>query len=62
MALWLPLFDADCATNFIFSPRDWHAHEMLFSFIQPSSGIFLTAISKLTSGLLQGMPLLFKIV
>ena len=45
MALWLPLFEDEIALPTLFSPRDWHAHEMLFGYIPAVlTGFLLTAI------------------
>ena len=64
MALWLPLFEGEIALPTLFSPRDWHAHEMLFGYIPAVlTGFLLTAIPNWTGRLpLQGMPLLFLVI
>ena len=64
MALWLPLFEGEIALPTLFSPRDWHAHEMLFGYIPAVlTGFLLTAIPNWTGRLpLQGTPLLFLVI
>jgi uncharacterized protein involved in response to NO len=59
VGLWLPLFQGEIAIPTLFSPRDWHAHEMLFGYVPAVlTGFLLTAIPNWTGRLpLQGSPL-----
>jgi len=60
VGLWLPLLEGEIAIPTLFSPRDWHAHEMLFGYVPAVlTGFLLTAIPNWTGRLpLQGTPLL----
>ncbi|MBE1206092.1 NnrS family protein [Aminobacter carboxidus] len=57
---WLPLLYGHLETSSVFSPVDWHVHEMLFGY--PAAivtGFLLTAIPNWTGRLpVQGLPLL----
>lgn len=57
---WLPLFYGEIALATVFSPRDWHVHEMLYGYIPAVvTGFLLTAIPNWTGRLpLQGWPLI----
>jgi uncharacterized protein involved in response to NO len=59
VGLWVPLFQGEIAIPTLFSPRDWHAHEMLFGYVPAVlTGFLLTAIPNWTGRLpLQGSPL-----
>jgi len=56
---WLPLFYGELSLTTVFSPRDWHVHEMLFGYVPAIiAGFLLTAIPNWTGRLpLQGQPL-----
>src|SRR3954451_24523014 len=56
---WLPLFYGELALATVFTPRDWHVHEMLYGYIPAVvTGFLLTAIPNWTGRLpLQGWPL-----
>jgi uncharacterized protein involved in response to NO len=57
---WLPLYFGEISNPSSFSPRDWHAHEMLYGYLPAViTGFLLTAIPNWTGRLpLQGRPLL----
>ncbi len=57
--LWLALFAGELQFSTVFSPRDWHVHQMLFGYVAAILGGFvLTAVPNWTGQLpLQGMPL-----
>jgi len=57
---WLPMFYGELSLTTVFSPRDWHVHEMLFGYVPAIiAGFLLTAIPNWTGRLpLQGQPLL----
>ena len=57
---WLPLFYGSLETASLFTPVDWHIHEMLFGYLAAvMTGFLLTAIPNWTGRLpVQGMPLL----
>jgi uncharacterized protein involved in response to NO len=57
---WLPMFYGELSLTTVFSPRDWHVHEMLFGYVPAIiAGFLLTAIPNWTGRLpLQGRPLL----
>lgn len=56
---WLPMFHGEFSVASVFSPRDWHVHEMLFGYLPAViAGFLLTAIPNWTGRLpLQGAPL-----
>jgi uncharacterized protein involved in response to NO len=56
---WLPAYSGEITIPTAFSPRDWHAHEMIYGFIPAVvTGFLLTAIPNWTGRLpLQGRPL-----
>lgn len=56
---WLPMFYGDLSAATVFSPRDWHVHELLFGYVPAVvAGFLLTAIPNWTGRLpLQGPPL-----
>src|SRR5262245_27610761 len=58
--LWLPLFRGQIELASVFTPRDWHVHEMLYGYIPAIvTGFLLTAIPNWTGRLpIQGTPLL----
>jgi uncharacterized protein involved in response to NO len=64
IALWLPLLGGEVVLPTLFTPRDWHAHEMLFGYVPAVlTGFLLTAIPNWTGRLpLQGTPLLFLVI
>ena len=57
---WLPLFYGRLETSSVFSPVDWHVHELLFGYLAAVvTGFLLTAIPNWTGRLpVQGLPLL----
>jgi uncharacterized protein involved in response to NO len=57
---WLPMFYGHFVLATVFTPRDWHVHEMLYGYIPAVvTGFLLTAIPNWTGRLpLQGLPLL----
>lgn len=58
--IWIPMLMGGLETRSLFSPIDWHAHEMLFGFLPAIvTGFLLTAIPNWTGRLpVQGYPLL----
>jgi len=58
--LWLPVFYGELQLATAFTPRDWHAHEMLYGYLPAViTGFLFTAIPNWTGRLpLQGVPLL----
>lgn len=58
---WVALFAGAVHTEFLYLPREWHVHEMLFGFIPALiAGFLLTAMPNWTDRLpLRGWPLLF---
>ncbi len=56
---WLPMFYGELSLATVFSPRDWHVHELLFGYVPAIvAGFLLTAIPNWTGRLpLQGSPL-----
>ncbi len=61
---WLPMFHGELEVSTLFSPRDWHIHEMLYGYLPAVvTGFLLTAIPNWTGRLpLQGKPLLVLVV
>ncbi|PAP98236.1 NnrS family protein [Mesorhizobium mediterraneum] len=57
---WLPLFYGKLEASSVFSPVDWHVHELLFGYLAAVvTGFLLTAIPNWTGRLpVQGPPLL----
>src|SRR6187431_2351739 len=57
---WLPLLYGYLETSSVFTPVDWHVHEMLFGYVAAVvTGFLLTAIPNWTGRLpVQGIPLL----
>jgi uncharacterized protein involved in response to NO len=57
---WVVLFAAGTHAEFLYPPREWHVHEMLFGFIPALiAGFLLTAIPNWTERIpLRGAPLL----
>jgi uncharacterized protein involved in response to NO len=57
---WIPFFFGELNLPTLFSPRDWHAHEMIYGYLPAIiTGFLLTAIPNWTGRLpLQGLPLL----
>jgi uncharacterized protein involved in response to NO len=61
---WLPIFEGELALASLFSPRDWHIHEMLYGYVPAVvTGFLLTAVPNWTGRMpLQGRPLLVLVV
>lgn len=61
---WLPLFYGRLETSSMFSPVDWHVHELLFGYLAAVvTGFLLTAIPNWTGRLpVQGLPLLVLVL
>ena len=61
---WIPMLTGHLDTASLFSPVDWHVHEMLFGFLPAVvTGFLLTAIPNWTGRLpVQGYPLLALVV
>lgn len=57
--VWVPAFTGRLALSSVFSPRDWHIHEMLFGYVAAViAGFLLTAVPNWTGRLpLQGRRL-----
>jgi uncharacterized protein involved in response to NO len=57
---WLPVLHGRLTLVTVFSPRDWHVHEMLYGYLPAViTGFLLTAVPNWTGRLpLQGKPLL----
>lgn len=62
--VWIPMLMGALETRSLFSPIDWHAHEMLFGFLPAIvTGFLLTAIPNWTGRLpVQGYPLLGLVI
>lgn len=58
--IWVRLFAGAGSASFLYPPRDWHVHEMLFGFLSAViAGFLLTAIPNWTGRApLRGIPLL----
>jgi uncharacterized protein involved in response to NO len=58
--IWMPFYFGEVRLATSFSPRDWHAHEMIYGYLPAViTGFLLTAIPNWTGRLpLQGGPLL----
>ncbi|OQW35222.1 MAG: hypothetical protein A4E19_16755 [Nitrospira sp. SG-bin1] len=58
--LWIALYAGRAQANFLYSPRDWHVHEMLFGYLPALiAGFLLTAMPNWTDRMpLRGTPLL----
>ncbi len=58
--LWVTLYADASSPGFLFPPRDWHVHEMLFGFLPAViTGFLLTAVPNWTGRPpLRGLPLL----
>ncbi len=58
--IWIALFAGKMQAEFLYSPREWHVHEMLFGFIPALiAGFLLTAMPNWTDRTpLRGAPLL----
>ena len=56
---WILIFAGAIGSNFLYAPREWHVHEMLFGFLPAvMTGFLLTAIPNWTGRMpLRGMPL-----
>jgi len=56
---WVPMLSGAIGTRSLFSPVDWHAHELLFGYVPAIvTGFLLTAIPNWTGRLpVQGLPL-----
>ena len=61
---WLPMFQGELEISTLFSPRDWHIHEMLYGYLPAVvTGFLLTAIPNWTGRMpLQGRPLLVLVI
>jgi uncharacterized protein involved in response to NO len=57
---WVALFTGNASATFLYPPRDWHVHEMLFGYLPALiAGFLLTAMPNWTDRLpLRGAPLL----
>ena len=57
--VWILILAGAMGPNFLYPPREWHVHEMLFGFLPAvMTGFLLTAIPNWTGRLpLRGMPL-----
>lgn len=64
IVFWLPLFYGVVETASVFTPVDWHIHEMLFGYLAAIvTGFLLTAIPNWTGRLpVQGLPLLGLVI
>ncbi|NVO14341.1 MAG: NnrS family protein [Rhodoplanes sp.] len=62
--LWLPVYEGHIALDTMFTPTDWHAHELLFGYVAAVvTGFLLTAIPNWTGRLpLAGLPLLVLVL
>jgi uncharacterized protein involved in response to NO len=58
--IWVALFAGKAQTVFLYSPREWHVHEMLFGYLPALiAGFLLTAMPNWTDRMpLRGAPLL----
>lgn len=58
--VWVALFAGDLQAEFLYSPREWHVHEMLFGYLPALiAGFLLTAMPNWTDRMpLRGAPLL----
>ena len=56
---WILIFAGAIGSNFLYAPREWHVHEMLFGFLPAvMSGFLLTAMPNWTGRMpLRGLPL-----
>lgn len=57
--VWILIFSGAIGSSFLYAPREWHVHEMLFGFLPAvMTGFLLTAIPNWTGRTpLRGMPL-----
>jgi len=57
---WVALFAGMASAGFLYSPREWHVHEMLFGYLPALiAGFLLTAMPNWTDRMpLRGLPLL----
>jgi uncharacterized protein involved in response to NO len=64
MLAWLPAYYGAITIPTAFTPRDWHAHEMIFGFLPAVvTGFLLTSIPNWTGRLpLQGRPLIWIVL
>jgi uncharacterized protein involved in response to NO len=62
--IWMPFYLGGIQLATSFSPRDWHAHEMIYGYLPAIiTGFLLTAIPNWTGRMpLQGMPLVVLII
>ncbi|CAL8976344.1 hypothetical protein RHODGE_RHODGE_01105 [Rhodoplanes serenus] len=62
--LWLPVYEGRIGLDGVFTPTDWHAHELLFGYVAAVvTGFLLTAIPNWTGRLpLAGLPLLVLVL
>ncbi len=58
--LWLAAYAGESSVPTLFTPRDWHVHEMLFGYVAAViAGFLLTAVPNWTGRLpIQGVPLM----
>lgn len=58
---WVALFAGRVSVDFLYPPREWHVHEMLFGYLPALiAGFLLTAMPNWTDRMpLRGVPLLF---
>ena len=58
--MWVAVFAGKAHTTFLYTPREWHVHEMLFGYLPALiAGFLLTAIPNWTDRMpLRGAPLL----
>jgi len=57
--VWILIFSGTVGSNFLYAPREWHVHEMLFGFLPAvMTGFLLTAMPNWSGRTpLRGMPL-----
>ena len=62
--IWMPFYLGEIELATSFSPRDWHAHEMIYGYLPAIiTGFLLTAIPNWTGRMpLQGGPLMVLVI
>src|SRR5215204_7120730 len=62
--IWMPFYFGEIELATSFSPRDWHAHEMIYGYLPAIiTGFLLTAIPNWTGRMpLQGGPLVVLVI
>ncbi|WP_046863445.1 NnrS family protein [Microvirga massiliensis] len=62
--VWLPAFYGEIEISTVFTPRDWHVHEMLYGYLSAViTGFLLTSVPNWTGRLpIQGRPLLVLVL